>query len=128
MSNRTLYLVRGLPGSGKSTLAKKLASHHFEADMYHIREDGVYDFKAENVTAAHTWCQDQVYAAMEEGADSIVVSNTFTRLYELEYYQAIAYEWSYTVFVIVCQNDFGNIHEVPESVLIDMAERWEEWL
>ena len=41
---KTLYIVRGLPGSGKSTFAHTLDCPVFEADMFFVNSEGVYNF------------------------------------------------------------------------------------
>jgi len=49
-----LVLIRGLPGSGKSTMAKALAKSgfkHFEADTYHLNDEGDYCFDQANAKA-----------------------------------------------------------------------------
>ena len=121
-----LILVRGLPGSGKSTLAKKLAHDfghvHLEADQFFMR-DGVYEFCVEDLGAAHMWCQSETRRLL--GADmTVVVSNTFTTLKELRSYFDIAAEFDVVPQVIVCQNQYGSIHNVPAETLQRMRQRW----
>ena len=40
---KELFLLRGLPGSGKSTLAKSIGGVHYEADMFFIKDDYIYN-------------------------------------------------------------------------------------
>jgi predicted kinase len=122
----TLYIIRGLPGSGKSTLARKLVTpaDHFEADMYHINEGGAYAFDASKVKDAHQWCRDSVETATGRRRD-VAVSNTFTRRWEYQPYIDIAESAGYDWQVIDCHGRWGTIHDVPEPVLIAMADRWE---
>ena len=47
--NKILYIIRGIPGSGKSSLAKSLGGKHVEADMYHLDENGNYNWKPVDV-------------------------------------------------------------------------------
>ena len=121
-----LILVRGLPGSGKSTLATKLArgfGHvHLEADQFFMR-DGVYEFRVEDLGAAHMWCQNETRRLLEAGMTA-VVSNTFTTLKELRPYFDIAAEFGIVPQVIVCQNQYGSIHNVPAETLQRMRQRW----
>jgi predicted ABC-type ATPase len=125
---KTLYLIRGIPGSGKSTLARQLVSYKdptyvFEADDY-FKKDGEYVFVPTDIDKAHAECQRRVEEMMDidgMGEDStIAVSNTFTRLWEMQ-----PYKYGYTVFTILCQNDFGNVHGVPAGVVQRMKERME---
>lgn len=129
---KTLYLIRGIPGSGKSTLAHQLAHYVFEADDY-FWKNWEYVFVPALVGKAHEDCQRRVEMMMDidgvgEGqgaALSIAVSNTFTRLWEMQPYKDLAKKYGYTVFTILCQNDFGNVHGVPAGVVQRMKERME---
>jgi len=126
--SKMLYLIRGLPGSGKSTFAENLAdalgAHHFEADMYHIR-DGVYDWKPENVKASHEWCQRCVRSSMA-GGHNVVVSNTFTTPKELEPYLDLAIQNRYLITSLIVENRHGgvNVHDVPQETLDKMRNRF----
>lgn len=123
----TLYIVRGLPGSGKSTLAKKLVElpeFHHEADQYFIDENQ-YRFDAAKLGHAHLWCQDQVRFDMVYLIDKISVSNTFTTRKEIKPYLDLCEQFGYTPFIITCENNFGNIHNVPEETLSKMKARFQ---
>jgi tRNA uridine 5-carbamoylmethylation protein Kti12 len=97
-----LYIVRGIPGSGKSTLAQQIAksftrSEHFEADMYFMR-NGIYDFDVQLLGPAHRWCLEMTRRTLQDFVDHevedscVIVSNTFTRLREMDDYFDIARE------------------------------------
>lgn len=116
-----ITLIRGLPGSGKSTLARKMlaageADAHFEADMYF--EDRPFDPKL--LGKAHGWCQTYTEMAHKAGYH-VVVSNTFTQLWEMEPY----FDMDPDARVIECTGDYGSIHDVPEAQLRKMRMRWE---
>lgn len=126
MRNKTLIIVRGASGSAKSTLARELAPEaNFAADDYFEDEEGNYNFNPAEIGAAHQQCQARTVEAMERGEDRIAVHNTFSKAWEAAFYFEAAEEHGYNVFVVECQNDFGNVHGVPESVIQRMHERWE---
>ena len=118
-------IVRGLPGSGKTTFAKKFGVYHIEADMFHM-QDGKYNWKAEKMSDAHSWCYNQYCYALENGMD-VVVSNTFTTLKEFNRYVQQAKSVGCTLEVIHCKNNFGSVHNVPEATIQKMKDRWEEY-
>jgi predicted kinase len=125
---KTLYIVRGLPGSGKSTLAKKVAEIVYSADDFFTNKKGEYNFNVKLLGKAHEWCWGKVRDAMYLGVEAVAVANTFTQAWEAERYYQIAEEYGYSVFVIECQNDFGNVHNVPQESIDAMKERWEKSL
>ena len=122
----TLYIVRGIPGSGKSTLAKTLGGQHYEADMFFIDENGVYNFDFTKIKDAHQWCQGFVKTDMVLEYPKIVVSNTFTQEWEMQPYIDMAKEHNYMVFTIILENVHGgkNIHNVPDDRIKQMKERF----
>jgi ABC-type molybdenum transport system ATPase subunit/photorepair protein PhrA len=131
---KNLYLLRGLPGSGKSTLARMMSDVHFEADMFFLNNDGVYNFNPSKLKNAHEWCQNQVHNAMilnhTTGGlsnSNIVVSNTFTQEWEMEPYYEFARAWGYKVFSIIVENRHGGVNEhgVPDDKLEQMKNRFE---
>ena len=130
-----LYIVRGIPGSGKSTLAQQIAksftrSEHFEADMYFMR-NGVYDFDFRLLGPAHRWCLEMTRRTLQDFVDHdvedscVIVSNTFTRLSEMDDYFDIARELNIIPSVVLAQGNFQNVHGVPEDKLQIMRDRFQ---
>ena len=131
-----LYIIRGHSGSGKTTLAIELMKEMIskgamvkdiicEADGYFYTEEGDYNFDRDMLKEAHRWCQEKVRMKMKEKWSKIAVSNTFTRKWEYEPYVKMAKEHGYSVFILECQNDFQNVHDVPEMVVRIQKERME---
>jgi len=120
-----LVLIRGLPGSGKSTLARAFVGagyKHREADTYHIDPaTGIYKFESDNVKPSHAWCRMATKYLLECEQD-VVVSNTFTMQWELDEYLNLGFPTS----IVIAKGGYQNIHNVPEEVLVRMAERWED--
>lgn len=129
---KELFIIRGIPGSGKSTLAKAIGGIHVEADQYFTDKDGNYNWEAKHVQNAHNYCQSQVEAWMSTDGSQvnnnrIVVSNTFTREWEMEPYFKLAEKYGYRVYTLISENRHGgtNIHNVPEETLTNMRNRFE---
>lgn len=120
-----LLLVRGLPGSGKSTIAKNLIGfyHHVETDMFWM-VDGEYKWEASRLGEAHAWCLNRTRELMTAGF-SPVVSNTFTTVKEMRPYFDLAKEFGIVPTVMVVQNEWGNVHNVPEETLAKMKARFQ---
>lgn len=118
-----LKIIRGLPGSGKSTLAKTFKMPHYEADMFFM-EDGEYKFDYGKIKQAHQWCQDQVRKHLSEG-QSVVVSNTFVKEWEMQPYIDMANEFGHEIEIITTKGNWPNVHGVPQEVIDRMRENWE---
>ena len=121
-----LTLIRGLPGSGKSTMARKIAAEtgamHVEADMW---VDYSQHGNADKVKMAHAICQSRARNALAYGG-SVVVSNTFTRQWEMQPYLDMARKHGVQVEIITAMGDYGSVHNVPAEAIQAMRERWEE--
>lgn len=120
-----LTLIRGAPGSGKSTLAKAMvasgmADLHVEADMFFVGPDGEYRYDKDRIGDAHSWCLRQVADALMRG-ERVVVSNTFTRAWEIAPYLAFGRPQ-----IIRCEGRYQNVHGVPDETVERMRGRMEE--
>lgn len=132
-----LHIVRGLPGSGKSTyVSQKLDSlDHawfedawFEADMFFEDEvTGEYKFDAKLIEQAHAWCYSNTIRCLRSGIN-VWVSNTFTRLWEMNPYMRVSdlIDEPVEISIIEMKTQFTSTHGVPEYALKAMKDRWEE--
>ena len=84
----------------------------------------LYKFDMSRLGEAHQWCQDETSKMLCRGHD-VVVSNTFTTKKELQPYFDIAKSFGIVPQVILCQGQYGNIHNVPVEVLEKMKNRFE---
>lgn len=123
-----LVIIRGLPGSGKTTKAQDYVAwgyDHFEADMYFIGNDGKYHYNPRKIKQAHQWCKDMCADSLKR-RKNVVISNTFTRLWEMKDYVELAKKYKAELEIIECKENYGNIHGVPEEKIKEMSTRWEE--
>lgn len=125
--NPSLTLIRGLPGSGKSTLAKYLSESsdfiRIETDNYFLNNSNEYIFNKDKLYQAHQWCFNMTEELLKLG-HNVIVSNTFTTIKELKPYFELAKQFNIVPNVILCQGNFGSIHNVPEETLIKMKSRF----
>ena len=117
-----LVLVRGIPGSGKSTYARRMFPFHsnFEADMWFEKTNTAFEPK--HLRTAHEWCQENTRKAILN-KENVVVSNTFTMPWEMEYYEDLANELGVILKVYRMDNDYGSIHNVPAITMRNMKEK-----
>lgn len=124
----TLTIIRGVPGSGKTTVARKLADEqnalHYEADMFFETSSG-YKFDPSKLKDAHEWCQERVASALLYRR-SVIVSNTFTRLWEMQPYINMSTYPLSAVRVLRCTGRFQNVHGVPDEKVTEMLKRFED--
>jgi len=127
-----MTLIRGLPGSAKTTIAKQLLyqareagreCNHYEADMFFVDCEGNYNFDMNYISDAHDWCRDSTYESLANYED-VIVSNTFTTIRELRPYFNMAADFGIIPTVILCQSNFGSIHNVPKETLEKMKKRF----
>jgi tRNA uridine 5-carbamoylmethylation protein Kti12 len=135
--SKKLILVRGTPGSGKSTLARQIESEvrhttecvkHLEADQYFIKYNSAtgvdeYIFDVSKLHQAHMWCEAETNKLL--GLDyTVIVSNTFTTIKELRPYFDIALKNGILPTAYLAQNQFKNVHDVPQESLDRMKRRF----
>ena len=87
-------------------------------------ETGSYEFDGSMLKEAHEWCQESVECAMDRN-ENIVVSNTFTKKWEMQAYFDMAEKYGYKVKVFRCVGEYKNTHDVPAHVVERMKENYE---
>lgn len=94
--------------------------------MYFHR-DGKYRYDAKKIKNAHDWCQRETFNALSSG-ENVVVSNTFTRIYEMQPYFDICKSLGVSLQIIEANGKWPNVHNVPPSVVDRMRIRWEPFV
>lgn len=131
MENKTLIILRGVSGAGKTTVANLLLSldedHTISvaADDYHYDAHGVYNFDIDLIGAAHGWCKDRVFVAMESDIPTIIVHNTNTSEKEIKPYIDMAEAYGYSVISLIVEHRHDNtdVHNVPSEVKVNQEKR-----
>jgi phenolic acid decarboxylase len=64
---------------------------------------------------------------MENGINKLIVSNTFTEEWEMEYYVNLANELNYRVISLIVENRHSNksVHDVPQETINRMNNRFD---
>ncbi len=125
-----LIIIRSPSGFGKTTYAHKLLatlpakSGHFEADMFFMK-NGKYEFNPSKLKDAHAWCKANVESYLIQNTD-VIVSNTFTQLWEVQPYLDMAKKYGAEVVIYRMTKNYGNTHGVPEDKVKQMIARMED--
>lgn len=126
MSTNTLFIIRGPSGSGKSTLAEKLSDEYgcpyYEADQYFMK-DGQYRFDPKLLPAAHNWCRNMVFQQLRVG--DCIVSNTFTKVWEMEPYLTYTLNTDNIVVLIECSGNYKNVHGLSDEQVEKQRKRFD---
>lgn len=136
MAMNILILVRGISGSGKTFYVNKyhFYTEKFEADDWFIDENHHYSFDSEELNNAHSYCRINTEYAMRQNKQ-VVVSNTFTRMWELKPYLELALKYNYIVKIVETDTPWRynaeecanrNIHNVPIETIRKQLQRFEK--
>ena len=123
---KNLYIIRGIPGAGKTTLARTLAPLVIEPDMFRYTADMQYKFdSAMNAEVLRKVEDLAVYAVRRLKMPALAIAATHTRVEHIRKYIRLGLDNGYSVTVIECRGDYGNVHGVPESVVARMRAEFE---
>ena len=134
ISEKSFWIVRGLPGSGKSTAAKVMIPHlTLSADDFFMVGNR-YCFRTELLGVSHQWNQGRAEEACKNNESLIIVDNTNVNWKEVKPYVDIAAKYGYHLHIVepntVWKYDVEecfrrNTHRVPKEVIQAMSDRWE---
>lgn len=126
--NHQVIILRGAPGSGKSTFANKIKQNFpemnyriCEADQYFM-VDGEYVFDSRQLGSAHRQCFYSFLGGLV-ARQGVIVSNTNTRLSEIDPYFEVAKEFGVVPYVFTMKTQYESIHGVPQDKVVEMKNR-----
>lgn len=127
MKNNRCLLIRGWPGTGKTTFVHKMFPNilHLENDMFHYHS-GEYEYNQYKMKEAINWCVRTCEDALKNKMD-VVVSNTFVRQTFVDKYKRLAEKYGAQFIVYRMMGNFNNIHNVPQNVLDNMKNNFEDY-
>lgn len=115
-TDKTVFIIRGLPGAGKSELGMAVADVTVsEDDFFHL--SGEYAFEPSQRYQAIGWMVDRAIFEMETGTRKIALATCALHIGELAGVRIAARANGYRVFTMLLQNTHGgkSIHNVqPE--------------
>lgn len=135
-----LIILRGPSGTGKTTIATHLAIEDVdwettiahEADQFFMGPAShIYKFDVNMLGAAHRFCQLAVEREMFHCEETVIVSNTSTRLKEMQPYLDLAAKYGYEVEIVRTPGPWDpdvlftrNTHGVPLDTLRKQIQRY----
>lgn len=132
---KTFIVFRGPSGSGKTTAAKNyIATHggvYFEADSFFVK-DGQYQRITALLGQAHGECMRNIRAAMQQGIDNVIVSNTSITRRDMRPYLDIARQFGYDIKIFRMKGPWDpkvlaarNAHNVPIEGIQRQIDRYQ---
>lgn len=139
MTERIVYLMRGLPGCGKSHTAQRLAGSDgvaLETDQYFFTEvgndDQFYDFDKEKLPAAREWIIEQFRDALLKRISPIIIDRGNGLNTETREFAVLGAEHGYTVKLAEPDSPWWNelrvLLKYREFVSDDLFDQWAEAL
>ena len=127
MKTNRLLIIRSAPGGGKTTFVNKMIPNilHLENDMFHYHS-GEYEYNQYKMKEAINWCVRTCEDALKNKMD-VVVSNTFVRQTFVDKYKRLAEKYGAQFIVYRMMGNFNNIHNVPQNVLDNMKNNFEDY-
>ena len=142
MSEKVIFIVRGIPGAGKSFIVKQYvpADNIYSTDDYWGPD---YKFDLTRIGMAHRWNQQRAVEAMQASKTPIAVDNTNTTWKEIEPYALAAVRLGYVVRFLEPNSSWWNlfkageitaatkafaeknVHKVPLYAIEKMMARWQ---
>ena len=137
MSEKTVYLMRGLPACGKSHTARTLAGQTgavLETDQYFYTEVGddstSYDYRKDLLDGARRWNFQRFVKAIETGISPIVVDRGNSRDMETQRYARYAVDHGYGVELAEPESEWWQeirvllkYRQITKPVLLQWADR-----
>lgn len=122
MTEKNLFIIRGLPGSGKSAFIQAVAPEDtlvFNTDAVLTHPDGTYEWTPERHSNAKETMNEAIRSALVRGEPRIFLDGVFDEAEHFEPFIELAREKGYRVYTVVVENRHGGVssHGVSEETL-----------
>jgi predicted kinase len=137
ISNKHIFLLRGISGSGKSTFIEKFKKAFpdknitvVSADHFFYTPDGQYNFDRNKLAVAHGTCKGKFEKALQANNPIVFVDNTNLKYQEMKPYiemaEAAGYNWNIiqieTPLSVVLERQ-KSCKNLDEGVVLKMVEK-----
>ncbi len=100
--------------------------------MYFRNMDGEYIFDPKHLPHAHQWCRDRVFTTLNSGDAVVIVSNTFSQMWELQPYIDMARDFNAKLTILTVETTLTddelaarNSNDCPVEAISRVRNRWE---
>lgn len=112
MTQKDLFIIRGLPGSGKSAFVDAVAPKDapiFNTDAALTHPDGTYEWTPERHSDAKELVNNAIRVAIERGEPKIFLDGVFDEREDFEPFIQFAKAHGYRVYTVIVENRHGGV-------------------
>ncbi|XP_055738090.1 NEDD4-binding protein 2-like 1 [Salvelinus fontinalis] len=116
---KNLIIIRGLPGVGKKNKARKLLYEFGSGGMYSASDyHAMFNWNKDYFSQNHMWNRRDVFRAMKEDVDPIIVYNLHYRLQDMWPFVAMGMRrGDYQISIIELPENYVSINQLYSNCL-----------
>lgn len=114
-----LYIIRGPFGTGKTEFARTICNNVVSCWDYYAQY-GENRWNEKLKPHADEYCRSQTQSYLERGEEKVVVTNSFSKNEDLDFYYSLAEKFGYQVFCMAMDNrDLEQYQrDVPKEIVL----------